>query len=130
MKLNRAKAAIITAGQQYDKYLDNLIAYNRYNNLPWYKKWFTTKINKPTFYYYNEEIVYSDFNTIIVLRVFYTETSKLISLAINELGNGYSLNIETMQKTPFLGRRKSTISKESEERLLSIRNILAPLIVE
>lgn len=128
--IERAKTAIILAEKEFDKYLNELAKYEVWHKLSWWKKLFTKKVNKPNFYHSNMVRVYSNNTMCIELRLYYCNGRRELTLAINELGNGYRLDIESMKVLPYLGKVNKDISDEARRILVEIRNQLAPLIVE
>ena len=133
MNLERAKKALISFQMKHESYLDAAKQYQEYQNLPFWKKWVTKKIEAPRrdFLYEVFPIYLSKRGMMAIeLRMYFSGAHKEITLAINEEGRGYMVNIDTKEKTYYLGRVDSTITEAAEEILEEIRKELASLYIE
>lgn len=131
MVLNYAKQALIEFQKEHESYLEKRKSYQEWRNLPFWKKWFTKRIEAPhRDYLYKSLTVYSRRNLTIELRMYYSREDKSITLAINENNCGYKINVATGRISHYLGRVNPNISPKAESLLESIRKELAPLYVE
>lgn len=131
MNLNYAKQALIDFQMKHENYLDASQKYQEYNNLPFWKKWITKSVEAPRRNYLYEDFpIYKSIRMCIELRMYFSGTHKEITLAINEGGRGYKLNVDTKEKTYYLGRVNPVITEAAEKLLEDIRKELAPLYIK
>ena len=133
MNIEKAKQALIDFQKKHESYLDAARQYQEYNSLPFWKKWMTKKVESPRrdYLYEDSTIYYSTrCNFIIELRMYYSGSHNEITLAVNEGGHGYKLNIYTGEKSFYLGRVNPIISQNAEEILENIRKELTPLYIK
>ena len=133
MNLEKAKKALIDFQVKHESYLDTVRQYQEYKNLPFWKKWVTKKIEAPRRdYLYEDFPIYRSIRGMmaIELRMYFSGTHKEITLAINEGNRGYKVNVDTGEKSYYLGRVNPEISIAAEEILEDIRKELAPLYIE
>ena len=132
MNLERAKKALTDFQAKHESYLDAAKQYQEYIHLPFWKKWVTKKIEAPRRdYLYETFPIYVSKRGMmsIELRMYFSGAHKEITLAINEEGRGYMLNVDTKEKSYFLGKVNPVITEAAEEILEDIRKELAPLYV-
>lgn len=133
MNLTNAKQALIDFQMKHENYLDASQKYQEYKNLPFWKKWITKSVEAPRRdYLYESFPIYRGIGDMMVieLRMYFSGVHKEITLAINENNHGYKVNIDTREKSYYLGKVNPNISVAAEELLESIRKELAPLYVE
>lgn len=133
MNLTNAKQALIDFQVKHENYLDASKKYQEYKDLPFWKKWITKSVEAPRRdYLYEAYPVYRSIRGMmaIELRMRFSGAFKEITLAINEGNRGYILNVDTKEKSFFLGRVNPAITEAAEEILEDIRKELAPLIIE
>lgn len=133
MNLENAKQALIDFQVKHESYLDASKKYQEYKDLPFWKKWITKSVEAPRRdYLYEAYPVYRSIRGMmaIELRMRFSGAFKEITLAINEGNRGYILNVDTKEKSFFLGRVNPAITEAAEEILEDIRKELAPLIIE
>lgn len=133
MNLENAKKALIDFQVKHENYLDASKKYQEYENLPFWKKWVTKSVEAPRRdYLYEDFPIYRSIRGMmtIELRMYFSGVNKEITLAINEGGRGYKVDVNTGEKSYYLGRVNPTITISAEEILKSIREELAPLIIE
>lgn len=133
MNLENAKKALIDFQVKHENYLDASKKYQEYENLPFWKKWVTKSVEAPRRdYLYEDFPIYRSIRGMmtIELRMYFSGVNKEITLAINEGGRGYKVDVNTGEKSYYLGRVNPTITISAEEILESIREELAPLIIE
>ena len=133
MNLTNAKQALISFQMKHENYLDASQKYQEYKNLPFWKKWITKRVEAPRRNYLYEDFpIYRSVRGMIAieLRMYFSGVHKEITLAINEGNHGYKVNLDTGEKSYYLGRVNPNISIAAEELLENIRRELAPLYVE
>lgn len=133
MNLTNAKQALIDFQVKHENYLDASKKYQEYKDLPFWKKWITKSVEAHRRdYLYEAYPVYRSIRGMmaIELRMRFSGAFKEITLAINEGNRGYILNVDTKEKSFFLGRVNPAITEAAEEILEDIRKELAPLIIE
>ena len=133
MNLENAKKVLIDFQVKHENYLDASQKYQEYKNLPFWKKWITKSVEAPRrSYLYEAYPVYTSRRGMmyIEMRMYFSGMHKEITLAINEGNRGYKVNVDTGEKSYYLGRVNPEISIAAEEILESIREELAPLIIE
>ena len=118
MNLTRAKQALIDFQRKHESYLDAAKQYQEYKNLPFWKKWVAKKIEVPKDYLYEVFPIYISKRGMmtIELRMYFSGSCKEVTLAINEGGRGYKRNVDTKEKTYYLGRVNPVITESAEER--------------
>lgn len=122
MSLNAAKSALVRFYKSHEQYLETARRYQDYLDLPFWKKWFVSKVEKPRKdYRYDVCTIRRDWSLVIELRMYFSGTNKEITLAVNENNKGYKLNILTGEKSCYLGRVNPHISEETENLLIDIR---------
>lgn len=127
MGLTNAKQALISFQMKHESYLDAVRQYQEYRNLPFWKKWVTKSVEAPRRnYLYEVYPVYTSKRGVmyIELRMYYSGTTKEITLAINEGNHGYRINLATKEKIYYLGKVNPSISIAAEEILENIRKEL------
>lgn len=130
--LRNAKIALIDFQEDHKSYLEKQKSYQEYRKLPFWKKWVTKTIEPPyRDHLYRNYIVCisSRRNLVIELRMYYFKKNKEITLAINENNHGFRVNLESGEKSYYLGRVNPNISIYAEELLENIRKELASLVV-
>ena len=130
MNLTNAKKVLIDFQVKHENYLDASQKYQEYKDLPFWKKWITKSAEAPRRdYLYEDFPIYRSIRGMmtIELRMYFSGVNKEITLAINEGGRGYKVDVNTGEKSYYLGRVNPEIS---EEILEDIRKELAPLIIE
>lgn len=133
MNLANAKKVLIDFQVKHENYLNAVKQYEDYKNLPFWKKWVTKSVEAPRRdYLYEAYPIYRSIRGMmaIELRMRFSGAFKEITLAINEGNRGYILNVDTKEKSYFLGRVNPVITEAAEEILESIREELAHLIIE
>lgn len=133
MNLERTKKALIDFQVKHENYLDASQKYQEYKDLPFWKKWFTKKVEAPRRdHLYEEFPIYRSIRGMmtIELRMYFSGVNKEITLAINEGGRGYKVDVNTGEKSYYLGRVNPVITESAEEILEDIRKELAPLYIE
>lgn len=129
--IDYAKAAIIAAEKKHEEFITKNLEYQSFNSLPWYKKLLTLHpVVKPEYHYYEFITLCKGRHHAVELRLYYSGTYREITLAINEDYCGFRLNVDTLEKIPYLGKVDRKVSKEFFAYVMKLRNILAPLIVE
>ena len=128
--IDYAKEILIQREKEFENYLQKRDKYLTYCALPWHKRIFGTRVEEPDFHTYNDIRVWSGALSCINLRIYYSGTSREITLAINELNNGFMLNVETGEKSSYLGRVGTDISDSIIYIAENIRKEIAPLVVE
>jgi hypothetical protein len=129
MNIKNAKKALIKFQKKHESYLDAAKQYQEYKKLPFWKKWFVEEVKSPKDYCYDVCTICCTSSVVIELRMYFSGKFKEITLAINEKGNGYKLNIDTKEKTYYLGSVNPNISLGAELILEDIRRELAPLYI-
>lgn len=128
MNLKYAKQALIDFQEEHESYLDASQKYKKYQNLPFWKKWVTKTIEPPhrDYLYRNYTVCRSPRGHLVIeLRMYYSGENKEITLALNEGNHGYKVNIDTGEKSYYLGKVNPNISIYAEELLEHIRKELA-----
>jgi hypothetical protein len=133
MNLENAKQALIDFQVKHENYLDASQKYQEYKDLPFWKKWVTRSVEAPRRDYLYEDLpIYRSIRGMmtIELRMYFSGVNKEITLAINEGGRGYKVDVNTGEKSYYLGRVNPVITESAKEILEGIRKELAPLIIE
>ena len=129
--IDYAIEALVAFQKKHEDYLETAKQYQEYAALPFWKKWFCDRVEKPEKdYLYECVTLYYNWPLRIELRMSFFNDKKEISLAVNESNCGYKLNVDTMEKSYYLGRVNPEISSSTESLLIAIRNKLAPYIIE
>ena len=130
MNLQKAKQALIEFQKEHESYLDASQKYQEYENLPFWKKWFTESVEAPRRnYLYKCCTIISKTHLKVELRMYFSGKNKEISLAINESNKGYMIDLNTGEKSHYLGRVNPSVSSEAEDLLETIRKELVYLYV-
>lgn len=133
MNLEKAKKALIDFQMKHESCLDAARQYQEYKNLPFWKKWVTKRVEAPgRDYLYEDFTIYRGLRGVmaIELRMYFFGTHKEITLAINEQNRGYKVDVNTGEKSYYLGRVNPVITESAEQILEDIRKELAPLYIE
>ena len=133
MNLENAKKALVDFQMKHESYLDAAQKYQEYKNLPFWKRMISRRVEAPRrSYLYEAYPVYTSRRKTmyIEMRMYFSGTYKEITLAINEGNRGYKVNVDTGEKSYYLGRVNPEISIAAEEILEDIRKELASLYVE
>lgn len=133
MNLQKAKQALIDFQKKHESYLDAIRQYQDYKNLPFWKKWFTERVEAPRRNYLYENFpIYRSIRGMmaIELRMYFSGTEKEITLAINEGNRGYKVDVNTGEKSYYLGKVNPAITESAKEILEGIRKELASLYIE
>lgn len=128
--MKTAEKFLVDFMKKHEDYLDAAKRYQDYRALPFWKRWFTTVVKPVRDSCYDSYPVYRSYDMLIELRMYFCQDRREITLAINENNCGYKVNVETGEKSYYLGRIDPKISNEAECLLQSIRNKLSRLIVE
>ena len=130
MNLTNAKKALIKFQREHESYLDASQKYQEYKLLPFWKKWFTDVVEAPRRnYLYECYTIVSKTYLKIELRMYFSGRNKEISLALNECNKGFKIDLNTGEKSYYLGRVNPSVSPEAEALLENIRKELAYLYV-
>lgn len=131
MDLTIAKKVLVEFQKKHEDYLEKAANYAAWKSLPFWKRWFSERVNAPhRDYLYENYVIVSNSYMLIELRMFFSREDKSITLAINENNCGYKVNVATGRISHYLGRVNPNISEKAAMLLESIRKELAPLYVE
>lgn len=131
MDLTIAKKVLVEFQKKHEDYLEKAANYAAWKSLPFWKRWFTKRVDAPRRdYLYENYVIISNSHLHIELRMYYSREDKSITLAINENNCGYKVNVATGRISHYLGRVNPNISEKAAMLLESIRKELAPLYVE
>lgn len=127
--IDHAQQLLIEAEKNRESYLQEEAGYQTFLSLPWYKKLFK-EMEKPHFHYYSSIPLLRNWHQVIEIRMYYNDSVREITLALNEDNHGYRLNVDTGEKSSYLGSVNETVSQEFEELAEQFRKVFAKLIVE
>lgn len=126
-----AKKQLIAVEKKYEEFIQKNSEYQSFISLPWYKRLLTWHpVEKPDFYHNEFITLYIDNHHCVELRMNYWGLRREIVLAINEDYCGFRLDVDTLERKPYLGRVEMEVSEEFMSYVMVLRNQLAPLLVE
>lgn len=129
--IDYAKRQLIVAEKKYEEFIQKNSEYQSFISLPWYKRLLTWHpVKKPDFYHNEFITLYMDSHHCVELRIVYLGTRREITLALNEDYRGFRLDVDTLERMPYLGRVEMEVSEEFLSYVMILRNQLAPLLVE
>lgn len=129
--INYAKEQLVVAEKKHEEFIQKNSEYQSFISLPWYKRLLTWHpVKKPEFHHNEFITLYIDSHHCVELRMHYWGLRREIVLAINEDCCGFRLDVDTLEKKPYLGRVEMKVSEEFLSYVMELRNQLSPLLVE
>lgn len=129
--IDYAKTALVAAEKRHEEFITKNSEYQSFISLPWYKRMLILHpVKKPTFFHCEFVTLYCDNHHSVELRLYYSGIHREIVLAINEDYCGFRLDVDTLEKKPYLGKVDMEVSNEFFDYVMVLRNMLAPLLVE
>jgi len=110
------------------EYMTKKHAADQFAALPWWKRVIKTRPEAPRLCFFRTATMKRDFCECIEVRVYYTETRREVSIAINEAGNGFKIDARTGEKSPLIGAKGQTISNENAAYIETLRRQLADIL--
>lgn len=115
---------------EQEAWMEKSKAYKAYKSLPFWKKLFASKVERPYFSRCCDVTVYQSRHMVIVFRMYFHEDKRELSYVINEDNHGYKINVDTCEKSSLIGSKGMQISQYAETTLNSVMRIINPLIIE
>lgn len=96
-------------------YQEQAARYAAYKSLPWWKKIFAKEVERP---YGSSRFMavplYDTFGMRIELRMYYCNSKVEFSVAVNEAGRGYKVDVATSEVESLIGAKSRRISPKAE----------------
>lgn len=115
---------------EQEAWMEKNAQYETYKSLPFWKKLFTAKVEKPWFSRCMDVTLYQSRHMVIAFRMYFHENKHELSYVINEDGYGYKYNVDTDTKESLIGSKGMQISQYAETVLDSTMRLINPLIIE
>lgn len=125
-----ARMQLIELQKDQEVWMEKNTQYETYKNLPFWKRLFATKVEKPWFSRCMDVTLYQSRHMVIVFRMYFHEDKRELSYVINEDGYGYKINVDTYEKSSLIGSKGMQISQYAETVLDSTMRLINPLIIE
>ena len=125
-----AKMQLIALQTEQEAWMEKNAAYKAYESLPFWKKLFTAKVERPHFSRCMDVTLYHSRHMVIAFRMYFHENKHELSYVINEDGYGFKYNVDTNAKESLIGSKGMQVSLYAETTLSSTMRLLNPLIIE
>lgn len=125
-----AKMQLIELQTEQEAWMEKNAAYKAYENLPFWKKLFTSKVERPYFSRCCDVTLYQSRHMVIAFRMYFHEDKRELSYVINEDGYGFKYNVDTDTKESLIGSKGTQVSAYAETMLNSTMRLINPLIIE
>lgn len=125
-----ARMQLIALQTEQEAWMEKNAQYETYKSLPFWKRLFATKVEKPWFSRCMDVPLLRTNHLAIVFRMYFHEDKRELSYAINEDGYGYKYIFDTDTKEPLIGSKGMQISQYAETMLNSTMRLINPLIIE
>lgn len=125
-----ARMQLIGLQTEQEAWMEKNAAYKAYKCLPFWKKLFASKVEKPYFSRCMDVTIYSSRHMLIVFRMYFHEDKRELSYVINEDGYGFKYIVDTDTKESLIGSKGMQVSAYAETTLNSVMRLLNPLIIE
>lgn len=125
-----AQRQLIGLQTEQEAWMEKNAQYETYKSLPFWKKLFTSKVEKPYFSRCMDVTIYSSCHMVIVFRMYFHEDKRELSYVINEDGYGFKYIVDTDTKESLIGSKGMQVSLYAETVLEAFMNSINPLIIE
>lgn len=125
-----AQMQLIALQTEQEAWMEKNAKYETYKSLPFWRKLFTSKVERPYFSRCMDVTIYRSNHMVIVFRMYFHEDKRELSYVINEDGYGYKINVDTYEKSSLIGSKGMQISQYAETVLDSTMRLINPLIIE
>lgn len=125
-----ARMQLIALQTEQETWMEKNSKYETYKSLPFWKRLFATKVEKPWFSRCMDVTVYQSRHMVIVFHMYFHEDKRELSYVINEDGYGYKYIVDTDTKESLIGSKGMQVSLYAETVLEAFMHTINPLIIE
>lgn len=125
-----AKMQLIALQKDQEAWMEKNAQYETYKSLPFWKRLFAAKVERPYFSRCMDVTIYSSRHMVIVFRMYFHEDKRELSYVINEDGYGFKYIVDTDTKESLIGSKGMQVSLYAETVLEAFMHSINPLIIE